>query len=65
MLCLSQEQNCLIFREKGIKLHVAFTQSSQSLHMLSNSSVGIPSDIWIPVNGRVKTCCNETNGYRV
>lgn len=42
------------FPGKGDKLHVAFTQSSQSLHMLSNSSVGIPSDIWIPVNGRVK-----------
>ena len=32
----------------GNRLHAAFTQSSQNLHMLSNSSVGIPSDMWVP-----------------
>lgn len=42
------------FPRKGDRLHIAYTQSSQSLHMLSSSSVGIPSDIWIPVNRKVK-----------
>lgn len=38
----------------GNRLHAAFTQSSQSLHMLSSSSVGIPSDMWIPANRQIK-----------
>lgn len=44
----------LYFPGKGNRLHVAFTQSSQSLHMLSNSSVGTPSDMWLPVSGKLK-----------
>lgn len=32
------------------KLHLSYNQASQSLHMLSNSSVGLPSDSWMPVN---------------
>ena len=42
------------FPGTGNRLHAAFTQSSQNLHMLSNSSVGIPSDMWIPANGQLK-----------
>lgn len=38
----------------GSRFHAAFTQSSQNLHMLSNSSVGIPSDMWLPANGQLK-----------
>lgn len=38
----------------GNRLHAAFTQSSQNLHMLSNSSVGIPSDMWVPANRQLK-----------
>ncbi len=33
---------------------VSYNQTSQTLHMLSNSSVGLPSDIWVPVNKRLK-----------
>ena len=29
---------------------LSYTQAAQSIHMLSNSSVGIPSDMWIPAN---------------
>ena len=32
------------------RLNISFNQASQNLHMLSNSSVGIPSDMWIPAN---------------
>lgn len=44
----------LFFPGRGNRLHIAFTQSSQSLHMLSNSSVGTPSDMWLPVNRQLK-----------
>lgn len=29
---------------------VSYTQASQSIHMLSTSSVGLPSDMWMPAN---------------
>ena len=32
------------------RITVSYTQAAQSIHMLSNSSVGIPSDMWIPAN---------------
>lgn len=32
------------------RIAVSYTQAAQSIHMLSNSSVGIPSDMWIPAN---------------
>ena len=36
------------------RLNISFNQASQNLHMLSNSSVGIPSDMWIPANGNLE-----------
>lgn len=32
------------------RFSISFTQASQSIHMLSTSSVGIPSDVWMPAN---------------
>lgn len=55
----------LYFPGKRNRLHVAFTQSSQSLHMLSNSSVGTPSDMWLPVSQKLKPAVMQqiTLGY--
>lgn len=39
---------------KSNRFNISFNQSSQSLHMLSNSSVGLPSDMWIPVNKKLE-----------
>lgn len=36
------------------RFHTSFTQASQSLHMLSNSSAGLPSDMWVPANAKLK-----------
>lgn len=36
------------------RVSASFNQASQNLHMLSNSSVGIPSDMWIPANERLE-----------
>ena len=36
------------------RLNLSFNQASQTVHMLSNSSVGIPSDMWIPANKELK-----------
>lgn len=42
------ELSYLLNREN--KFHLSYNQASQNLHMLSNSSVGLPSDSWMPVN---------------
>ncbi|MDR1090489.1 MAG: TonB-dependent receptor [Prevotella sp.] len=44
----------------------AFNMTSQNMHLLSNSSVGIPSDIWIPVNEKLKpsTSYQASLGYK-
>lgn len=33
---------------------LSYTQAAQSIHMLTSSSVGIPSDMWIPANALLK-----------
>lgn len=38
------------FVTRNSKFHLSYNQASQNLHMLSNSSVGLPSDSWMPVN---------------
>lgn len=38
------------FLHRDNKFHLSYNQASQNLHMLSNSSVGLPSDSWMPVN---------------
>lgn len=55
------------FPKEWSRLHMAFTQSSQNLHMLSNSSIGIPSDIWIPANRQIKPAVMRQGalGYEV
>ncbi|WP_455586095.1 TonB-dependent receptor [Bacteroides sp.] len=40
--------------DRNSKLSISFNQASQNLHMLSNSSVGLPSDMWVPVNSILK-----------
>ena len=47
------------------RLSVSFNQASQNLHMLSNSSVGLPSDMWLPVNSILKpiTMRQFSGGY--
>lgn len=32
-------------------LKLAYSYTTQSLHLLTNSSVGLPTDIWVPVTG--------------
>lgn len=36
------------------RISFSFTQAVQSIHMLTTSSVGIPSDMWIPTNALLK-----------
>lgn len=36
------------------RLYTSYTCASQSLHMLSNASVGLPSDMWVPANSKLK-----------
>lgn len=40
--------------EKTGRLVLSYNQASQNMHMLSNSSVGLPSDIWLPANALLK-----------
>lgn len=51
--------------DKKNKINVSFNCSSQTLHMLSSSSVGLPSDVWLPVNAKLKpsTMLQVTVGY--
>ena len=32
------------------RFSISYTQAAQSIHMLTTSSVGIPSDVWMPAN---------------
>lgn len=49
------------------KFHISYNQASQHLHMLSNSSVGLPSDSWLPVNSQIKpaTMRQLAAGYEI
>lgn len=51
--------------DKKNSFSVSFNQSLQTLHMLSTSSVGLPSDVWLPVNSKLKpsTMRQVTLGY--
>lgn len=42
------------FVTRNSKFHLSYNQASQHLHMLSNSSVGLPSDSWMPVNSMLR-----------
>ncbi len=43
--------NLAITKEFGIK--AAFFQSGQYLHLLTNSSIGVPIDLWVPVTEKL------------
>lgn len=40
--------------KRDSRFYTSFTQASQSLHMLSNASIGLPSDMWVPANSKLK-----------
>lgn len=42
----------LLNENQSIKF--AFSQMNQYLHLLSNSGIGLPTDLWLPANDRVK-----------
>lgn len=33
----------------GLKINAGYTRSNQFLHLLSNTGVGLPTDLWVPV----------------
>jgi hypothetical protein len=37
-----------------IGIFTSFFNSSQYLHLLTNSSIGLPTDLWVPVTGNIK-----------
>lgn len=42
----------MLTADQSIK--IAFSQMNQYLHLLSNSGIGLPTDLWLPANDRVK-----------
>lgn len=41
----------LVGKESALK--VSYNQMTQFLHLLTNSSVGLPTDLWVPVTNRI------------
>ena len=37
-----------------ITIKAAYSKMQQYLHLLSNSSIGLPTDLWLPVTDRIK-----------
>ncbi len=37
-----------------LSVKAAFTQMSQYIHLLSNSTIGLPTDLWLPVTDTIK-----------
>lgn len=35
-------------------IKAAYTRMRQYLHLLSNSTIGLPTDLWVPVTGKIK-----------
>lgn len=55
MFVLPEPRLELIYNmDRKSRLYTSFTQASQSLHMLSNASIGLPSDMWVPANAKLK-----------
>ncbi|MBQ8673374.1 MAG: TonB-dependent receptor [Bacteroides sp.] len=52
---------------KNSRLTLSYTQASQNMHMLSTSTVGIPSDTWLPANELLKpsTMRQVAIGYEI
>ena len=38
----------------GFSLKAAYTKMTQYIHLLSNSNVGLPTDLWLPVTNTIK-----------
>lgn len=53
--------NYLISRDNSIK--ISYSRSVQYQHLLSNSTVGLPTDMWIPANSYIKP--QTANQYSV
>lgn len=53
--------------DNNSRLYTSYTCASQNLHMLSNASVGLPSDMWVPANSKLKPAVMNqvTLGYGV
>ncbi len=41
-----------LFHEKW-SMKIAYTQMNQNIHLLSNSGIGLPTDLWLPVTDRI------------
>ncbi len=39
---------------KKITIKAAYSRMRQYLHLLSNSTIGLPTDLWVPVTGKIK-----------
>ncbi|MDR2956336.1 MAG: TonB-dependent receptor [Prevotella sp.] len=52
--------------DRATSFSAAFNVTNQNMHLLSNSSVGIPSDIWVPVNEKLRpsTSYQTSLGYK-
>lgn len=48
---------------KGFSLQCGYSRMTQNLHYLTNSGIGLPSDIWIPVSKKMKP--ENSNQYNV
>jgi outer membrane receptor for ferrienterochelin and colicin len=45
----------------SISIKSAYSKTNQNIHLLTNSSVGLPTDMWLPVTDKVKPI--ESNQY--
>lgn len=39
---------------KDLSMKVAYTRMNQFIHLLSNSGIGLPTDLWVPATDRVR-----------
>jgi hypothetical protein len=44
----------LQYQRKNSSLTISYDRMSQYLHLLANSSVGLPTDVWLPSGGRIQ-----------
>lgn len=42
-----------VLKEPGLSLSAGYTESTQFAHLLSNTGLGLPSDIWVPSTDRL------------
>jgi len=44
---------------KNLSLKAAYTQMQQYIHLLTNSSIGLPTDLWLPVTDSIRPQFSE------